>query len=132
MLNLKSIYGLRLAASSRPTLDDLTENTPEMSQKTKKRPVRIVNAASGPGYTNHRSAHEYVDQGRARWLPGGKLEFIGGDPRHQRVCRTVREFETDYDRAARSGISTLEALRHVPFIGQPELLFIRRSGRAAA
>jgi hypothetical protein len=94
-----------------------------------KRAVRILNPASGSGWTSRRRAREYVRQGRARERPDGSIEFIGSDPQRMAVRLSA---ENDYDRAARSGLADIKAIRNVPVVGPVERLLTERSRRCAA
>jgi hypothetical protein len=94
-----------------------------------KRAVRILNPASGPGWTSRRRACEYVRQKRAWRHPDGSIEFISGDPRHMAARVSV---ENDYDIAARTGIASIEAIQGVPVVGPIIRLLTLRSKRRAA
>jgi hypothetical protein len=92
-----------------------------------KRAVRILNPASGSGWTSRRRAREYVRQGRAQERPDGSIEFIGSDPQ----CMAVRlSAENDYDRAAHSGIADVESIRNLPVVGPVERLLTIKRRRA--
>lgn len=99
-----------------------------MPHNKKKSAVRIVNPVSGSGWTSHRRAKQFIDDGRARRVPGG-IEFINGDPRHSAVCR--RAVEDDYSRAAHSGFAGIDELRNLPMVGPVERMLIERGKRAA-
>jgi hypothetical protein len=119
------LFQARAKAHIRSTLGDLKENSPEMSRN--KRAVRILNPASGSGWTSARRANDYVRQKRARWVRGG-IEFIAADPRHMVVQVSA---ENDYDRAVRTGLAPIEAIRHLPVVGRVEVLLTRTTRRAA-
>ena len=94
--------------------------------KPKQRSVRILNPASGCGYTSHRRAAEYVRQKRAVWQ-GSAIRFLTADPRHQAVQVSA---QSDYDRAANSGCASIDAIRNLPMVGDVLRILMRRE-RAA-
>ena len=98
---------------------------------SKARAVRIQNPAGGSGYTSRKSAEHLVSRGRARWLDISTIAMVESDPRHQAAERCARSCH-EYDRAAHSGIASVEAIRNLPVAGPAErLLTERRRGMAA-
>ena len=106
--------------------------------------VRILNPASGSGYTSGKRAKVFVACGRAdwvekdgtgNWVVTGKgscaIRFRESDPRVQATLRCVqrRDQERCYDRAASTGMATLQQMRNVPIMN-PIALLIKTRGKS--
>ena len=99
--------------------------------------VRILNPASGRGYTSRKCAERYVRRGVARWVEDSNgrncIEFLadGAMPAvvAASVQRTVDATRYWYERAANTGMAQLSELAHLPMI-RPALAlgFGRRKG----
>jgi len=94
--------------------------------------VRILNPASGRGYTSRKCADRYVQRGVARWAKDNSgrdcLEFVTGGAIAAIVARSVAR-ETTYDRAAHTGLATILELANLPMIAPSVALgFGRRKG----
>lgn len=94
--------------------------------------VRILNPASGRGYTSRRCAERYVRRGVARWVTDDRgrtcLEFLSAGAVAGIVAASVAR-ETAYDRAARSGLAQLPELVNLPMLAPGIALgFGRRKG----
>jgi hypothetical protein len=94
--------------------------------------VRILNPASGRGYTSRKCAQRYVQRGVARWVKDSSgrdcLEFLASHAVAAIVAASVAR-ETAYDRAARTGVAQLSELANRPVVAPAVLLgFGRRKG----
>ena len=94
-------------------------------------PVRLDNPAGGSGFINRKRAQRLVHKGVARWLDARTIAFIETDHQAARI-HGARLSEMNYDRAASSGMATIEQLRHIPMVGQVERLLTERRRRPAA
>jgi hypothetical protein len=81
--------------------------------------VRILNPASGRGYTSRKCAERYVRRGHARWVKdnGGRdcLEFLTDGAIAAIICASVSR-ETAYDSAAHTGMAQIAELANLPMI----------------
>lgn len=96
--------------------------------------VSVVNAEGAvTGRLSRKEAKRYVKRGRARWVDDS-LTFIhdAGDYRELSVQRSVSQVGWGYQQASRIGIATLDAIRHVPVVGRPDLLLTERRRPVAA
>lgn len=92
--------------------------------------VRILNPASGRGYTSRKCAQRYVQRGVARWVKDkdGRdcLEFLaqGAIPEIvvASIRRTVDATRFWYDRSARTGMAQLSELANLPMVRPGVLL----------
>jgi len=94
--------------------------------------VRIVNPASGCGYTSRKCAERYVRRGVARWVKDNSgrdcLEFVTGGAIATIIAASVAR-ETAYDRAAHTGMAKFSELANLPMIAPGVLLgFGKRKG----
>jgi hypothetical protein len=94
--------------------------------------VRLLNPASGRGYTSRKCAERYVNRGVARWVKDSNgsecLEFLK-DGAVAAIVATSVSRQTAYDRAAQSGMAQLNELANLPVIAPGVLLgFGRRKG----
>ncbi len=94
--------------------------------------VRILNPASGRGYTSRKCAERYVRRGIARWVKDERgrncVEFLSGADRAATVAVSVAR-ETAYDRAVRTGIAQIPDLANLPMIAPGVALGLgRRKG----
>ena len=94
--------------------------------------VRILNPASGRGYTSRKCAERYVRRGVARWVKdsGGHdcLEFVASSAIAVSIAASVAR-ETAYDRAAHTGAAQIAELANLPMIMPAVALGIgRRKG----
>ena len=108
------------------------------TDKKKKKHIKILNPVSGSGYTSQKKALWYVRSGQARIVCRNgieHLEFLAGSVRSARVreCFEKRMSERDlgYDRAAGSGLASIDALRNLPIAGDPMRVLMKRTRRAA-
>jgi hypothetical protein len=85
----------------------------------KKRAVHIFNPSSGSAWTSHRRATAYIRRGVARWRKDGSIEFITSDERCIKVER-----ETEYDKAAHSGVAEIRSFKHFPLVGDKMLALV--------
>lgn len=81
--------------------------------------VRILNPASGRGYTSRKCAGRYVQRGVARWVKDNSgrdcLEFVTDGTIAPIIAASVAR-ETAYDRAANTGMARLSELANLPMI----------------
>lgn len=81
--------------------------------------VRILNPASGRGYTSRKCAERYVRRGVARWVRDNSgrdcLEFVVGSAVTAIIAASVAR-ETAYDHAAHTGMAQLSELANLPMI----------------
>jgi hypothetical protein len=84
----------------------------------------------GGGMTSLAHAERYQRRGVAR-IVNGVLVFFG-DPKIHRRASVDRSKEIGYDRAAHSGLATLQAIRNIPVAGPIERLLTEPSKRRAA
>lgn len=89
------------------------------------RSIKILNPAGGVGWTNRKRAKAYVRRGRARWIDDGTIQFIESDSNTAAIA-SARLREIDYDRAARTGCASLDAIRNLPMVGPIERLYVER------
>jgi hypothetical protein len=94
--------------------------------------VRILNPASGRGYTSRKCAERCVGRCVARWVKDDSgrdcLEFISGGAVASIVAASVVR-ETAYDRAAHTGMAQLAELANLPMIAPGVAMgFGRRKG----
>jgi hypothetical protein len=95
--------------------------------------VRILNPASGRGYTSRKCAERYVRRGAARWVKDNSgrdcLEFVaGGDAIAAIIAASVAR-ETAYDVAAHTGMAQIADLANLPMIAPAVFMGIgRRKG----
>jgi hypothetical protein len=94
--------------------------------------VRILNPASGCGYTSRKCAERYVRRGMARWVKDDSgrdcLEFVADGGMSRIIAASVTR-ETAYDRAAHTGMATLSELANLPMVAPGVALgFGRRKG----
>src|SRR5437867_2250628 len=87
--------------------------------------VRILNPASGRGYTSRKCAERYVRRGHARWVKdtSGRdcLEFVANGAIAAIISASVTR-ETAYDRAAHTGMARIGDLANLPMIAPAVLL----------
>jgi len=94
--------------------------------------VRILNPASGRGYTSRKCAERYVQRGVARWVKDNSgrncLEFVAGGAIAAIIAASVVR-ETAYDVAAHTGMAQIADLANLPMIAPAVFMGIgRRKG----
>lgn len=94
--------------------------------------VRILNPASGRGYTSRKCAARYVGRGVARWVKDARgrdcLQFLKSGAIAAVVAASVAR-EIAYDRAAHTGMAQLNQLANLPVVAPGVLMgFGRRKG----
>ena len=94
--------------------------------------IRILNPASGRGYTSRKCAERYVRRGVAEWAKDNSgrdcLKFLERGAIASIVGRSVAR-ETGYDRAAHTGMARLPELASLPMIAPGVVLgFGKRKG----
>jgi hypothetical protein len=93
--------------------------------------IKIKNPLSGSGWTSARNAKRYAARGLAEWVVFGvSVRFLRADD-HRRgaVLHSVDATCCGYDRAAGSGMATMEQLANLPMVAPAVLMgFGRRKG----
>ena len=91
--------------------------------------VVILNPHDGRKYTSLASAQAYVKRKAAVFENGG-LRFVKDTPRSAFLFGVVEgSAEDTYDRAAGSGIASIESLEGLPAIGDVVKILMLRSGK---
>lgn len=79
--------------------------------------IRIENPVSDCRFTSEKRAKRFVAQGRAEWVkPGVSIRFIQSDHRHCAAKKSVDTTRYWYERAANTGLATLEQIANLPMI----------------
>lgn len=79
--------------------------------------IRIENPVSDCRFTSEKRAKRFVAQGRAEWVnPGVSIRFIQSDHRHCAARKSVDTTRYWYERAANTGLATLEQIANLPMI----------------
>src|ERR1051326_7517562 len=94
--------------------------------------VRILNPASGRGYTSRKCALRYVRRGVARWVKDGSgrdcIEFVPFGPIAVIIAESVTR-SIAYDSAVQTGLAQIAALSNLPVVAPGILLGMgRRKG----
>jgi len=95
--------------------------------------IRIENPVAGAGWTSRQKAKKFVANGCAEWVRFGDTIRFVNQARTEAVAGRFRHM-TEYDRAARTGMASLGAIRNLPTTGdvvRVVMLTARRTGRAA-
>ena len=88
--------------------------------------VRISNPAPGQNPTIFRSiANRQVRRGLARRIDDNTIERLTHAPAAHQLAAWQLAQHAEYDRAAHSGIAARDSLRHLPMVGNLELLYYR-------
>ncbi len=92
--------------------------------------IRIENPISDCRFTSKNRAKRFVAQGRAEWVePEVSIRFIQADHRHCSAKKSLDLTRYWYERAAHTGLATVEQIANLPMVAPGVAMgFGRRKG----